>query len=263
MSNSTSPYTTEFYEDTASDESAEHIFANLPAILSPASVADFGCGQGYWLGTAKDWGATELHGFDGDWVDQSQLHCPTINYQVADFSNTMPTLDRRFDMAISVEVAEHLPADKAEDFVKLLCDASDTVLFSAAIKHQGGNSHVNEQWQAYWIELFKQHGYSCFDVIRPKIWDNENVLWWYRQNIFLFVNDKNKTINRTILHAEQPYPVNLVHPKNYNLKIEYYENLINEYDALLTNPSLGFCINNIKSYFKHFLSKPSANMKTN
>ena len=259
MLEKTSPYTVDFYQDTASVKSAEHVFASLPIELKTSTVADFGCGQGYWLAAAEDIGANELYGFDGDWVDRSHLHSQNINYQVADFASAMPMLDRRFDMAISVEVAEHLPAGKAEDFVQLLCSASDTVLFSAAIKHQGGNSHVNEQWQAYWIEQFSHCGYTCFDVIRPKIWDNENVLWWYRQNIFLFINDKNKAIDRTNLHAAQPYPFNLVHPNNYDLKIDYYENIINQYDELLINPSLGFCINNFKCYLTNHFSKPKEN----
>lgn len=42
-------------------------------------------------------------------------------------------LNRRFDLALSLEVAEHLPKKSAEIFVDTLCKLSDTIIFSAAI----------------------------------------------------------------------------------------------------------------------------------
>jgi hypothetical protein len=60
------------------------------------------------------------------------------------------------------------------------------VLFSAAIPHQGGTAHLNEQWQAYWAAFFAQHGYVAVDCIRPRIYGNAKVEWWYRQNILIY-----------------------------------------------------------------------------
>ena len=54
--------------------------------------------------------------------------------------------------------------------------------------YQGGTGHVNEQWPNYWIEQFAQRGYIAVDYIRKRIWDDEAIPWWYRQNILLFVN---------------------------------------------------------------------------
>jgi hypothetical protein len=63
---------------------------------------------------------------------------------------------------------------------------SDQILFSAAIPGQGGSLHVNEQWPSYWIKLFSEHGYRCFDFIRPQIWTDRAIESWYRQNILFF-----------------------------------------------------------------------------
>jgi hypothetical protein len=101
-----------------------------------------------------------------------------------------PETRTRYDLAISLEVAEHLPPTAAAGFVSLLADLSDFVLFSAAVPGQGGVGHVNEQWPDYWISLFAGHGYSCLDVIRKRIWDDESIPLWYRQNILLFVRDE-------------------------------------------------------------------------
>jgi hypothetical protein len=60
------------------------------------------------------------------------------------------------------------------------------VLFSAAIPHQGGTDHVNEQWPDYWAERFAAHGYEAVDGIRPIVWSNGDVLPFYRQNVLVF-----------------------------------------------------------------------------
>jgi hypothetical protein len=52
---------------------------------------------------------------------------------------------------------------------------------------QGGTHHVNEQWPAYWQDLFERQGYRMLDLIRREIWTNPEIQFWYRQNIFLFV----------------------------------------------------------------------------
>lgn len=59
------------------------------------------------------------------------------------------TFNRRFDLAMTIEVAEHLTPVRADSFVEDLTRLSDVVLFSAAIPAQGGINHVNEQWQSY------------------------------------------------------------------------------------------------------------------
>jgi hypothetical protein len=86
-----------------------------------------------------------------------------------------------------LEVAEHIPAPGARSFIETLVRAGPVVLFSAAIPGQGGYLHVNEQWPGYWRALFTDLGYRMVDCLRPLLWDNPEVLWWYRQNIMLFV----------------------------------------------------------------------------
>src|SRR4029077_8076010 len=93
---------------------------------------------------------------------------------------------RRFDLAISVEVAEHLPFFRAETFVADLVRLSDLILFSAALPFQGGTDHINEQWLEFWAILFRQHGYVSCDFLRQRIWANPEVEFWYAQNIVVF-----------------------------------------------------------------------------
>lgn len=59
------------------------------------------------------------------------------------------SLGRKFDLCVSMEVAEHLPPSRADSFVADLVGLAPVVLFSAAVPEQGGTNHLNEQWPDY------------------------------------------------------------------------------------------------------------------
>jgi len=81
-------------------------------------------------------------GRDGHWVQPARLLSTNIELIPADLERTLPVRSR-FDLCISLEVAEHLSADRASSFVQELCAASDLVRFSDAISCQGGTSSGN------------------------------------------------------------------------------------------------------------------------
>ncbi len=186
------------------------------------SAADFGCGVGAWLAAARELGIQDVLGVDGSWVNQQLLVIPNESFRVADL-NAPISLPQRYDLAISLEVAEHLPADCSAGFVASLVKAADVVLFSAAIPKQGGRNHFNEQWPAYWAELFQAHRYVEADVIRARIWSDDSIPFWYRQNAMLFVRKEILTEEQRTQFclpddAPDPVPLSLVHPKFYSRK---------------------------------------------
>jgi hypothetical protein len=120
-----------------------------------------------------------------------------------------------------MEVAEHLPAECAQNFIRSLVSLAPLVLFSAAIPFQGGTNHVNEQWPAYWAELFRTHGYSPIDCIRPYVWNDPRVEWWYAQNTFLYANAEGLSNNFALAQFSRqvsPSQLSIVHPRNYLTK---------------------------------------------
>ncbi len=185
----------------------------LPTI---GSAVDFGCGVGTWLSVLKNLGVDEVLGLDGSWVDSELLEIPRDCFRECQLDRPV-SLGRCFDLAISLEVGEHLPGTSAELFVDSLVGASESVLFSAAIPFQGGNGHLNEQWPDYWIALFRSRGYVGLDLIRRAIWDDLRIPVWYRQNTLLFVSQRQKKdlMVRTEYEAD---PVSLVHPEIYLMK---------------------------------------------
>jgi len=184
------PYSTDFYEDQESGSlrSAEVVVPLVLSVFPARSVVDFGCGVGGWLRVFAEAGVADYLGLDGDYVPRDLLKIPADRFRAVDLT-AVPDLDRRFDLACSLEVAEHLPSEKAENFVRALATAAPVVLFSAAVPHQGGTSHINEQWQSYWAELFARHAYRALDFIRPAIYRNPNVEWWYRQNMLVYCHE--------------------------------------------------------------------------
>jgi SAM-dependent methyltransferase len=206
------------YGDEDSSESVNIIVPFLLEYVSPKSVVDVGCGNGLWLQAFKNNGITDILGLDGQWykpsllfkhIDKSEFMCIDLEYPFV--------LSKFYDLVICLEVAEHISHEHADDLVHSLVNAGKTILFSAAIPAQGGFNHINEQWPTYWVAKFEKYGYCFYDVIRPKIWNNPKVEFWYKQNMF-FVAPKN-------LMSSKESPVvsylSIVHPDMYLNKVQY------------------------------------------
>lgn len=230
--------------------SSQAVLGHLYQLYQPKSVVDFGCGRGAWLATAGALGSSKLKGFDGSWIGKDSLLSQEIDFTPINLAQSIPKVDQKYDLCISLEVAEHIPEVHAKSFVDALCAASDTVLFSAAIKEQGGTNHINEQRQSYWIELFKQNGYVCFDAVRPHIWENNKVEWWYKQNTFLFCHSHSEAIDTDVLKQAERKIVDIVHPETFEERVRLFERQIQ-------NPTLSFCLTSIKRYVTNKLLKKS------
>jgi SAM-dependent methyltransferase len=186
----------------------------LVALLEPRSVVDVGCGVGVWLSAFREQGVEDILGLDGAYVSRSLLLIPPDRFTECDLANGV-SQSRSFDLVVSLEVAEHLPAGCADRFVRSLIGLGKVVLFSAAIPGQGGTKHVNEQWPEYWQERFASHGYQVVDCLRPRFWNNEAIPGCYRQNMFLFVEAaylKGHAGLQEQLAMAGNFPLSAVHP---------------------------------------------------
>ena len=192
------------------------VLERIPAVHS---AVDIGCGVGTWLSVLQEKGVKEIKGFDGNWVNPDLLTIPQTCFEQVDLAKSMIILPQRYDLALSLEVAEHLACDRATDFVSCLTALSDHVLFSAAIPRQGGRNHVNEQWQHYWVELFGAMNYAVHDFIRAAIWNDKRIPFWYRQNVLFFSKEQgSKDIPLNSIFDNCSLPLDLVHPELYMIK---------------------------------------------
>ncbi len=190
--------------DIHNTKAAEEVLPVVLDFLQVKSVLDVGCGTGTWLKVfSKKYGVTDFEGIDGAYIDYNQLVIDRVHFKEIDLRNPFD-LQRKFDLVLCLEVAEHLPEQSADAIVASLCKHADTILFSAAIPGQGGQNHLNEQWPEYWQQKFLGHGFYFHDVIRPLIWNNEKVERWYKQNMFLVNKQKSNTgSNLSLVHPQQ------------------------------------------------------------
>jgi SAM-dependent methyltransferase len=166
--------------------SAEVVVPLVLELVGPRSVVDVGCGVGAWLAVFGEHGIADLLGVDGAFLDRWRLLIPTESFVAHDLTTPL-RLGRTFDLAVCLEMAEHLPGEAAETLTATLTDLAPVVLFSAAPPGQGGVGHVNEQPPAYWQALFWRRGYVPVDVLRSQIWTDGRVEPWYSQNTLLYV----------------------------------------------------------------------------
>jgi len=217
----TAKYDPLFYRTNASTSaaSAAVLLRALGEIYQAQTLLDVGCGIGTWGQAARDLGFSKYQGVDGDYVRRKQLLVAPTEFAAHDLRTPLD-LRVSYDLAICMEVGEHLPAADAATLVKSLCAHAPVVMFSAAIPGQGGVDHINEQWQSYWAELFAREGYGVHDCIRPGIWDRDDVAEYYRQNVLVYVDGRNAGLASLFGENLQGRAalLDVVHPATYRIK---------------------------------------------
>ena len=182
-------YSGDFYSyiDAGSRRSARIVAGMLMREMKIASLLDVGAGHGAWAAEWLKAGAKTVLAVDGEYVRRDQLAVPAKSFRAHDLATPLD-VKKRFDLVQSLEVAEHLPGDKADLFVDNLARHGDVILFSAAVPHQGGEHHVNEQPPEYWRSKFAARGYAVFDFLRPRLAGRRDVMPWYRFNSYIYAN---------------------------------------------------------------------------
>lgn len=207
MRKSLDSYDNVFYEEMSksSNSSARFLVPFLKKNLKFNSVIDIGCGDGQFVSEFIRNGISEIKGIEGDWILGSldQRNSPWL--QIADLTTNL-TFDKRFDLAICLEVAEHIDANYADAFIRNLVKASDLIFFSAAIPGQGGTNHINLQYPDYWAMKFAEHGYYMVWDPRDLLNGKRGVAPWYQQNCLLYQKSteisKVITLPRTVFHPD-------------------------------------------------------------
>lgn len=210
--------------------SAHEIIPIIIKLLHPKSIIDIGCGVGAWLSVWEKFGVNDFIGVDGDYIKLDCLLFERNKFIPYNLESGFK-YNRKFDVVTCLEVAEHLSRDSANNFVESLCSLGNIILFSAAIPGQEGTHHINEQYPSYWQKLFKENHFVLIDCIRKKIWTNEKVTWWYRQNILMYVHQdylfKSDLLKSYAVSTDECF-LDLVHPEYFNYKTQkanYYESL--------------------------------------
>lgn len=146
----------------------------LPETISKAimalgtfnSVIELGCASGVVLKALSDIGI-DIYG-----VDFGEAGCcltiPADKFLLHDLRTPLQ-LDKKFDLCLSLETAEHLEPEYADIFVQNMINCSDKIMLSASPDAHHTGEHLNPQPRSYWIQKFSDKGYS-FDKNKTELW---------------------------------------------------------------------------------------------
>jgi len=163
-----------------------HIARALETHFAPNSVIDFGCGIGGLLSYFERKGV-EIRGVDGH--DAAREHC-IISRSDLDIRDLRQPFDagRRFDLAVAIELVEHIPSRYADTLVRSIVSSASDVVLTAARPGQGGRHHVNERGATYWSDKFGMEGYvrdeSSEETLRELF--DQHVPAFYADNLLVF-----------------------------------------------------------------------------
>ena len=130
---------------------AEWFVPLLVKVFNPKTMIDVGCGTGHFVEKARLL-AIDAYGIEG--ATRAHMGLGTAPMAWEDLRKPLPQQHPyrwgRGDLAICIEVAEHIEPEYADVFTDNLCLLSDTIVMTAAPPGQGGLQHVNEQPEEYW-----------------------------------------------------------------------------------------------------------------
>ena len=95
------------------------------------------------------------------------------------------------DAAMSIEVAEHIPAEYEEAFINNLVNSARHLIFlSWGVPGQGGEGHVNGKLGEDVVKKMNQRGWKRNEDYTKRL-QNDAEVEWLKQNVQVFKRNKD------------------------------------------------------------------------
>jgi len=168
----------------------EVIAETIVNTFHPKFVVDVGCGSGLLLLAMKRRGVRCL---GLEYADAAIRKCRGRGVEVLRFDLERDSLPKgiRGDVVTSTEVAEHLPENCAERFVRILCSLGDIIIMTATEPKSThfGTDHINEQPKEYWIGKFARRGFMYDELVSGiwrSRWEHLAIPWCNYEGLMVF-----------------------------------------------------------------------------
>jgi len=155
-------YGREFFAEWSKDNdsyvrSAEIIVNILHDVFRPKRLVDLGAGCGVYSDLFKRKGV-DVVAVDGV-IPPPEFSYP-VDVQVRDLTVPFKNPWGSFDLALCLEVAEHIPEEFVNIYLDNILQFSDRLILSAAQPNQEGHHHVNMQPKRYWVAKLAAKGFA-------------------------------------------------------------------------------------------------------
>lgn len=183
-------YDKDYYGRQAHMREDYHVLAAwISKNIKGNTFGDIGCGEGYLITDLYNDFNKDVWGVDGSPAFQEFIN-PGIKNKIKKVDLTKRLTLETAEVAISMEVGEHLPEKSANTFVNnIVSTKAKTVLFTAAPPGQEGTNHINLQLPVYWEEKFQERGYRLNQRLTAKfkdeLKDELKHAWWYVNNVII------------------------------------------------------------------------------
>ena len=188
-------YGKQFYQSLLKYRPTYHFLADIiSANFKPGGVLDWGCGCGFILEKLKMHGITNLLGIEGS-SDVKEFIPDNLkeNILIADVLTYTPS--QKYDLSVTIEVAEHLQLKDSARFVNNICNyTNENIWWTSAVPGQKGTDHINLQPLSWWISIFKEVGlfepeWELTYSIKQDMLKNHQLCLgfpWLRDNLVIF-----------------------------------------------------------------------------
>ena len=148
-----------------------------------ASITDMGCGTGHYVKFFEE-SQIKSQGFDGN--PDTQKYDVSEGLCVGPVDITEKKFWDETDAAMSLEVAEHIPAEYEQAFISNLVNSARHLIFlSWGVPGQGGESHVNGQWGSDVVKKMNQSGWERNDFYTNML-QKDASFDWLKKNVQVF-----------------------------------------------------------------------------
>jgi SAM-dependent methyltransferase len=128
----------------------------IVADIAPGTVLDAGCAIGLLVEALRE------RGVDAIGIDLSSHAIEQVHDSVRAYCHHGSIADEfpaRYDLIVSIEVLEHMPAREAEAAIANICRHTDDVIFSSTPSDYKEPTHVNVHPPEHWAAEFARHGF--------------------------------------------------------------------------------------------------------